>query len=70
MNLGWCEKGYPEWFFGKDRGYGLGAAPHLHSREINDTTLRKVAELATRLSDAQPRRSSAALDADEVDLDR
>ena len=30
MNLGWCEKGYPEWFIGKGRGYGLGAAPHVH----------------------------------------
>ena len=28
MALGWCENGYPEWFFGKDGGYGLGAAPH------------------------------------------
>ena len=24
---GWCEKGYPVGSIGKERGYGLGAAP-------------------------------------------
>ena len=48
----WCEKGYPEGYKRKLRGYGLGAAPPGCSRELIVCTFRKHGKLARTTSSA------------------
>ena len=67
----WCEKGYPDMCKRKLRGYGLGAAPPGHWRELIVCTFRKHGKLARTTSSALRPASApihTALDAAETGL--